>query len=553
MPTRAIDPIDLEIIQNSLQAVADEMFAVMRTTAMSSVIYEVLDMGTAVLDRHGYIVTSGAGIPGLIEMLDKAVQVIVAKFNKPGAIRDGDVFATNDPYHGGVSHLNDIIVAMPVFIGDELVGWAANVAHNADVGGMAPSSLSADATQIYQEGLRLPAIKLIDRGEPIEAVFDILTTNSRLPDYIRGDVWAAIAAARIGARRTMELAQKFGTELFTASLAALLDEGEAIAKKALAALPKGTFKMTEEQDNGTFFNLAITISDDSFIVDLRDNPDQDPGPTNLPRDGTVGMAQTLFRSMTDVDAPGNDGIYRVLKVLTREGSIFHAKEPSPVSFYFETGVRLGDLMARCMAPLAPHVFGAGSYASVCGTFIGGRHPDTGRPFTIVEPEIGGWGANRDGDGNPAMFNGGGDTFNCPAEISESRNGLYVDRMELNDGPGGEGKFRGGRGIRMDYRIRSDDSFVTASYTRHRILPWSLEGGREGSPNYIEIIRNDGSRSTHATVSNLRVDTGDVIRVVTGNGGGYGNPAERSRAAIAGDIRNGFISAADAADIYGYHP
>lgn len=544
-----INPIDLEIITNSLQAVADEMFAIMRTTAMSSVIYEVLDMGTAIMNPKGEITTSGAGIPGLIEMIDKGARAIVEKFPLD-QIHEGDVFATNDPYHGGVSHLNDFIIVMPVFMQGELVAWSGNVAHNVDVGGMAPSSVSADAVQIFQEGLRVPAIKIIDRGEPIQGIFDMFFVNSRLPDYMRGDLWAAIASARIGVKRTLELAERFGKETFKQSLVAMIEDGRKIALAALEKLPKGRFELAEDQDDGRIFKVAITICDDKFIIDLTDNPDQDPGPTNLPRDGAVGMAQTLFRSLTDIEAPGNDGIYSVLEVLTREGSVFHAKEPAPVSFYYETGVRLGDLLAHCMAPLAPDVFPAGSYSSVCGTYIGGPHPETGRAFTIVEPEIGGWGAARTHDGNSAMFNGGGDTFNCPAEISESRNGLYVDRMELNDTLGGEGQYRGGRGIRMDYRIRCDESFVTASYTRHKVLPWGLEGGLEGSPNYIEIIRKDGSSSQHATVSNLRVDKDDVIRIVTGNGGGWGEPKKRATLAIKADIRNGFISQQDADRIYG---
>ncbi|NRA86612.1 MAG: hydantoinase B/oxoprolinase family protein, partial [Rhizobiales bacterium] len=167
------DPITLEIIQNSLQSAADEMFAAMRKTAMSSIIYEVLDMGTGILDAKGYIASSGAGIPAFIGVLDKAVQVILKKYNKEGDIKEGDIFTTNDPYYGGVTHLNDIIVAMPVFVNGKIIAWAANIAHNSDVGGKSPGSLSADATDIFQEGIRLPAIKLIDQGEPIQPVFDI--------------------------------------------------------------------------------------------------------------------------------------------------------------------------------------------------------------------------------------------------------------------------------------------------------------------------------------------------------------------------------------------
>jgi N-methylhydantoinase B len=208
-------------------------------------------------------------------------------------------------------------------------------------------------------------------------------------------------------------------------------------------------------------------------------------------------------------------------------------------------------MWRCLAKVVPERLAAGHFASICGTFIGGPHPDTGRWYTIIEPEIGGWGASAGSDGNSAIFSGfHGETYNCPAEISEARNGLFVDRMELNTAPGGEGRWVGGHGIRMDYRIRADGSFLTAGYTRSRILPWALDGGNEGSPNYVDVLRKDGSHQRYSFVSGLTVDKDDVIRIVTGTGGGIGNPKERDRAAIAEDIRNGFITPERAKEVYG---
>lgn len=545
------DPITLEIIQNSLQATADEMFAAMRKTAMSSIIYEVLDMGTGIMDAEGRIASSGAGIPAFIGVLDKAVQVVVRKFAAPGAIEPGDVFSTNDPYYGGVTHLNDIVVAMPVFAGGRIIAWAANIAHNSDIGGKSPGSLSADATEIFQEGLRLPAIKIVSKGEPIAGIFDILKVNSRMPDFIEGDIWAAIASVRIGARRLTDLAEKYGVETFESAMRAFMDFGEAVSRQELKKLPHGTFELTEEQDDGRFFNVKITISADEFTVDLRDNPDQDAGPTNTSRDGVAICAQMIFKSLTDPYSPCNEGSFRPIRLLTREGSVFHAKEPSPIGFYFETEVRVYDLMWRCLAKVVPERLAAGHFASICGTFIGGPHPDTGRWYTIIEPEIGGWGASAGSDGNSAIFSGfHGETYNCPAEISEARNGLFVDRMELNTAPGGEGRWVGGHGIRMDYRIRADGSFLTAGYTRSRILPWALDGGNEGSPNYVDVLRKDGSHQRYSFVSGLTVDKDDVIRIVTGTGGGIGNPKERDRAAIAEDIRNGFITPERAKEVYG---
>src|SRR6266436_6545368 len=190
------DPITLEIIQSSLQAISDEMFAAFRKTAMSAIIYEVLDMGTAITDGAGNLASSGAGIPAFVGVLDKAVKRII-ELNAADGIRPGDVFATNDPYYGGVTHLNDVVLAMPVFADDELVAWTANIAHWNDVGGMVPGSISNEAKELFQEGLRLPGIKIIDRGTPIRPVIEIMKCNSRLPDFLEGDMWSGISAARL--------------------------------------------------------------------------------------------------------------------------------------------------------------------------------------------------------------------------------------------------------------------------------------------------------------------------------------------------------------------
>ena len=545
------DQITLEIIQNSLQAAADEMFAAMRKTAMSSIIYEVLDLGTGITDSEGRIASSGAGIPAFIGVLDKSVQALLRKFNKPNDISPGDVFIVNDPYYGGVTHLNDLVLAMPVFADGEIIAWTANIAHNSDVGGMAPGSLSGDATEIFQEGLRLPGVKLIHAGKTEQAVMDIITANSRMPDFLLGDVWAAISSVRVGAKRLEELATKYGAGTFKKAMVSFMEFGEATAKAELKNLPKGTFELSEEQDDGRIYNAKITITDDEFIVDLRDNPDQDNGPTNTCRDGTIVCAQMVFKSLTDSESPANDGSFRPLKVLTREGSVFHAKEPAAIGFYFETEVRVYDLIWRCLAPYIPKRLPSGHFSTIAGTFIGGIHPDTGRQYTVIEPQIGGWGAWEGRDGNPCIFSGfHGETYNTPAEISEARNGLFVDRMELNTAEGGEGEFTGGRGLKLEYRVRTDNGFLTAGYTRSKIKPWALEGGLEGSGNYVEVIRTDGSQERYSFVSGLTVNRDDVIRVITSCGGGYGDPKKRDAEKIKADIKNELLTLERAQEIYG---
>jgi N-methylhydantoinase B len=550
---RITDPITLEIIQSSLQAISDEMFAAFRKTAMSAIIYEVLDMGTAITDGEGNLASSGAGIPAFVGVLDKAVQRIM-EVNPADEVEPGDIFATNDPFYGGVTHLNDVVLAMPVFAEGELVAWTANIAHWNDVGGMVPGSISNEATQIFQEGLRLPAVKLISRGEPIRSVMEIMKVNSRLPDFLRGDMWAGIAAARVGERRIVELIEKYGLETFTAALRVFMDYGEQVALRALADLPKGTFTLAEEQDSGAVYTVTVDITDDEFVVDLRDNPDQDPGPNNASRDGTMIAAQMIFMNITGAHASANAGHFRPLKLLTRPGSVFDASPPAAFATYYEVMIRIYDTLWRALAPHLGDRLPAGGFASICGTFIGGPHPDTGRHFTIVEPQIGGWGGSASRDGNDAIFSAfHGDTFNCPAEVAEARYGLYVEQLRLNDEPGGEGARRGGKGIVLDYLVRSDGCFFTCAYTRNTHLPWPLEGGREGSPNYVEVIRRDGAVENYAVVTALAVNEGDVIRIHTANGGGFGDPRRRSRELVQDDLRNGFVSEEVARTVYGVEP
>ena len=545
------DPVTLDIIQNALQAIADEMFAAMRKTAMSAIIYEVLDMGTGITDADGNIASSGAGIPAFVGVLDKAVRAILLKHPREN-MQPGDIYATNDPFYGGVTHLNDVILAMPVFVGAELVAWTANIAHWNDVGGMVPGSMSTAATEIFQEGVRLPAIRLFDAGEVNAAVLDVMTVNSRLPQFLVGDMWAAVAAVRIGGRRIEGLCEKYGRATFTEALARFMDAGERMALAALRTLPAGRFTLSEPQDDGLTYNVAIEITDETFTVDLTDNPDQVLGPNNTSRDGVTIAAQMAFKAVTDPASPANGGSFRPLVLRTRPGSVFDAREPAAYGFYFEVEIRVYDLLLQCLARAMPERSAAGHFASICGTVVGGPHPDTGRHYTIVEPELGGWGASPGRDGNGATFSGfHGETFNCPAEIAEARYGLAVESVAFNPEQGGEGRWRGGKGVEIRYRARSDANFLTMGYTRSRVPPWGLAGGCDGTTNYVEVIRTNGERTRHAFATGVRLDAGDVVRIVTGNGAGWGDPALRDPAAIRADLREGLLTPERALAAYGF--
>ena len=545
------DPITTEIIQSSLQAAADEMFAAMRRTAMSAIIYEVLDMGTAITDKDGELASSGAGIPAFVATLDKAVRQIIKKFSKPGAIEPGDIFIVNDPFAGGVTHLNDVIVAMPIFAEHEIVAWSANIAHWNDVGGMTPGSMSTDATEIFQEGLQIPPIKLFSKGALIQSVFDILTTNSRMPDFLTGDLWAGIASIRVGERRVLELVNKYGKDVFLHAVQKYMDYGEQVTLAGLKQLPHGTFSLAEEQENGQIYKVTIEIRDDAFIVDLRDNPDQDQGPFNLSRDDAIMSAQMIFKAVTSSETACNGGTFRPLTVLTREGSVFDPVRPAAMGIYYEIGVRLYDLLWRTLAEHMPEKLPAGGFASICGTLFGGIHPDTGRHYSVIEPELGGWGGSSQADGNPAIFSGfHGETYNCPAEIAEARYGVTVDYLSFHAEEGGEGMHQGGKGVRIDYRIRSDNAWLTVAYTRSKIPPWPLEGGRPGSPNYILVVRANGETERYAVATGLTLHPDDIIRVMTGTGAGWGDPLKRDPKRIQDDLKNGYITEDQANRYYG---
>jgi len=544
------DPITLEIIQNSLQAAADEMFGAMRRTAMSAIIYEVLDMGTGITDRHGELAGSGAGIPAFVGVLDKTVKKVIEKFHQPGDIEPGDVFMTNDPYSGGVTHLNDMILSMPVFVDDEIVAWTAAIAHWNDVGGMVPGSMSTDATEIFQEGMIYPGVKLISRGKPIQSVFDILTANCRMPDFLTGDLWAGVAAVRVGERRILEIVNKYGKDVFLHAVEEYLDYGEQVSLNALKQLPKGTFSLEENQDNGQIYTVTVEITDDEFIVDLRGNPDQDSGPFNMSADEAVVSCQMAFKNITSPDRVANGGTFRPLKVLLRHGSVFNPKYPAAMGIYYEIAIRLHDLILRCLAKHMIDRIPAGGFASICGTLFGGIHPDTGRPYAVIEPELGGWGGTPDADGMPGQFSAfHGETYNCPAEIAEARYGVTVDYLSFHNEEGGEGQYRGGKGVRVDYRIRSDNAWLTVAYTRSEYPPWSLKGGQPGSSNHIIIRRANGDSERHSVVSGLILNRDDVIQVMTATGAGWGDPKKRDKALVREDLKNGYITRAQVEKYY----
>jgi N-methylhydantoinase B len=511
------DAFTLDVIAAGLDAAATEMFEVLRKTAMSPIIYEVLDVGTGITNARGELVSSGAGIPSFIGVLDKSVKAIIEA--KTGQIDDGDIFVVNDPNYGGVSHLNDVVVARPVFFDDELVAWAASMAHWGDIGGKTPGSMATDTTEVVAEGLRLPVIKLFEKGVPNKAVFDIIRCNTLLPDALEGDLWAQISAADKAREVIEKLCRRYGTTALDMAIRDAHRVGEARSRAGLATLPKGRVEIEETQDDGSVWCAAIEIESHRFTVDLRDAPKQSNGPYNTGRDGAVVACQNLFKALCDPERFANHGSFIPLRVLTTPGTVFHAGPTAPHAYYFEVRMKLIDMLWHCMAKAMPGKLPQGHFASIFGTVIAGVHPDTQRRYVMVEPQMGGWGATATRRGQHAMFSTNhGDTFNCPVEIAEAHYGFDIVHKSLDiERKSACGK-PGGAGVAIAYQLRAPAVLSTGYY--HAKEPvWSTDTGCEGGVNSLTVERTDGRIDKMVFASGQAIEAGDTVHIRTARGGG----------------------------------
>lgn len=552
------DQFTLEIVKDSLIAIGDEMFHTLARTSMSPIIYEVLDFASGLTDAKGQLLTQGNGVTGFIGMLSFMVKQTLEKYGNKGQLKPGDIVIINDPYGGGGSHLSDVGLVMPIFYEDELVAFSANKAHWTEVGGKDPGSWTTDSTEIYQEGLQFPCVKLFDEGKVNQALVDLIAANVRFPDLSLGDMWAQVAALRTGEKRFRELCEKYGKEVVLESIDRLLQHGEQMALKEIAKLPKGTFEAKDFIDddglgNGPFHvQVKVTITDNQFICDFRGSHPQVLGPINCSYTALVSAVRTIYLAVTNPSQDVNDGVFRPLQVLVDQRSIFSAERPAAVSTYWETMAYGTDLVWKALAPVVPHRLSAGHLLSVCGVVLSGVHPDTNEPFLIVEPSVGGWGAGEGLDGATGQFCiGDGETYNVPVEVAETRYGIMVDEYSLRTDGAGAGEYRGGSGCIRSYRAMTDGQTVTATFGRHKYVPWGINGGQDGSGNAIEIVKANGEVvGPFGKCARYPLNKGDVVRLITATGGGYGNPLRRPAEKVASDVKNGYVSPEQAEQIYG---
>lgn len=553
-----MDRFTEEIIQDALVAVGEEMFNAMIRTSMSPIIYETTDFAVGITSADGELLAQGNGLAAFLATLDTAVQSTLEHYPGPDDVRPGDVFITNTPYEGGGSHLSDVVIVLPVFHEDVLIAWAVNKAHWTELGGANPGSASTEATEIFQEGLQFRFLKLYEEGVINRALVEIIRANVRLPESTIGDMHAGVAAARVGARRIIELAEKYCRDDLLQAMESLLDYGERMTKLELAGLPQGRFEAEDivEDDglgNGPFrIKVAVTITRDRMIADFTGTDPQAPGPINCSYVGLVTGARCLFKAVTNPDIPANGGCFRALEVVCPEGTVLSAKSPAAVSLYYEPLIASIDVMWKALADAVPERLPAGHQRTVGATFISGIHPDTGAFFVFGEPLVGGWGGAIDRDGDSGQFScGNGETYNVPVELFESRYGMQVDQYALHQEDGGAGEFRAGKGVVLDYRVLADEARITYAASRTESRPWGLRGGKEGSHNYLQILHEDETAERHHMCTGVLARRGDVFRLTTATGGGFGDPRKRDRARVARDLKNGYITPEQAARDYGY--
>ncbi len=551
----SVDPFTLEIIKNGLVVANEEMFQAFARTAKSPVIYEVLDFAVGMTDSEGKLIAQAPGVPAFSGVLDFAAREVLEKWGSD--LHPGDVIVSNVPYESG-THLNDVTLALPVFYRDELIGMILNKGHWTEVGGMAFGSWNPNATEIYQEGIQLPCVKLYKEGKPNRDVIDIILENSRMPEYTLGDMEAQAASMKVAERRIQSLIEKYGVDNVLLAMKKLLRDGEKYALLKLKELPKGVFEAEDYIDSsiaGTeepvYVRAKITITDEEFIVDFTGSAEQVMSPINSPYPATVSGVREVYMALTDPHAYPNGGFFSPLKVIAPEGTIFHPIKPAPTSTDWEAIAFATDLVWKALAPHVPEKLTAGHFLSIIATIVGGINDRTGEPFAIVEPQPGGWGAGYDMDGTSGLVAcGDGETYIASSEVYERNFPILVERYMLNVEDGvGHGKHRGGFGVIREYRILNSQALVTIQVGRHDFPPWGVDGGLPGPGNRV-IVYRDGKGEEIRRISAELLKKGDLISIRTSGGGGWGDPLERDPELVLEDYRNDLISLETAREVYG---
>lgn len=549
MDTRPVpDPITIEILHNTFKSVTDEMFVALMKSSYSTNIKERRDHSTAIIDRHGKLIAQAEfSLPIHLGSLLGLVDTILASLSVE-KIQEGDIFIANDPHVAGGTHLPDINMAMPVFADSRLVAFVCNIAHHADMGGMSPGSMAGGMSEIYQEGLRVPLVRLFKADVLDEEILSILLLNARIPEERRGDYFAQIAACKLGCRRLSEVVEKHGSPLIETTFAEIIRRTELRLRQAYKQLPAGRYRFIDYMDDDGLGTQDIpivveaTISESHLVLDFRGSSPQVAGNINCTMSATRAAACYSVKALLDPEIPNNHGVIDAVEIIVDRGSILSAVHPAAVASRAHTCQRVIDAVIGCFAQAIPlKVVAAANGANTTAVFAG-TDPRTGQDYVYLETLGGGFGGRATKDGMDGVQVHITNTSNLPVESIESEYPLLVETYGFVEDSGGAGKYRGGLGIRRVVRPIGHTAIFSGTGERFRHQPWGLFGGLPGHCGRFAIRSDDRTvLELPGKTPSTRINPTECVIIETPGAGGYGRPADRDPTAIVGDLSSGKFS------------
>jgi N-methylhydantoinase B len=550
---RDADPILLEVFRNAFEAIADQMALILMRTAHSPIVRDAMDFSTALCDAAGSNLAQGLTTPMHLGSFYDAMRHLIRQYD--GRIAPGDVFIGNDPYLASGQHLPDIYVIRPVFHADRLCGWAATIAHHVDVGGLVPGSNSLAAVEIHQEGLRLPFLKLLDRGVENATLMEVIAANVRVPDQVLGDIHAQMTACLAGERELSALLERYGVDVVTDYGEALQDYAERMARAAILGIPDGTYRFVDhidglgENPQPIEFQVAVTVRGEELTVDWTGTSPQVKGGINTPLSFCKSNVYAALRSVMPAEVPNCHGYTRPIHVIAPEGSLVNARYPAACGARGITGYRMVDCIFGALAQAVPdRVAADGAGGSTLPSFGGW---DGSKRFVFSECVMGTWGATSQHDGQEGVPHMASNQANVPVEMIEADYPIRIERYGFVADTGGAGRYRGGLSLARDYRILADDIYFGVRSDKSVHAPHGLSGGNAGAPA-VNRIRS-GSKDVALPpmpVKPITLDKGDVYRHVMAGGGGFGDPFARDPEKVREDVLDGKVSIGHARDAYG---
>ena len=563
---RRTDPVTLTVVGNYLRNVCHEMGVAMMRTSYSSIFNEGLDFSCVVFDAQGRALACGEFCPAQIGAINLTVEWCLRELGID-AFDEGDVVIHNDPYRGGC-HIPEHLLLKPVFCDGHLTAFVANLAHFSEIGGKAPGGFAADATDVYQEGLRLPPVKLLRGGVLVDDVWRIILTNHRTPRHTYGDLHAMIGALGVGEARLHELFARYGADKLGEIASELLDYSERRMRQEIAQIPDGQYTFEDFiEDDGVVPDrryrmfVRVTVDGDEIIFDFRESDGQAKGPCNMTMGVTLSAAYNAVLHLTDPAIPRNAGCYRPIKVMTKPGTVMNVMAPAPeVGGNSEIQQRVVDMIFGALAGALPERVPASSGASSVNFLFGGVHPRTGEFYTNYHLEGSGWGGRSAADGNSVLCAINGNCRNTPVEVFETRYPWLTRRLALVPDSAGPGRRRGGLASERVLELVAPEIVISQFADRTRTDPWGLFGGRPGARAATLICRNGEEQfrtireqfgtASDTKYSGLVLSRGDQVLIRTAGGGGFGDPQERPRELVEQDVMEGFVSRDSARTEYG---